>query len=93
VTETNTLHEYNEVQIGDTIGDKNRLIFMATKTSERVVGDCYASWIVATVKLGEYHPYAVWTVIASPTGFIAESGDYFFEIEDAVKRYRERGGK
>jgi hypothetical protein len=93
MTEVITLHEHNELQIGDLVGDTERMVIASTKLNERVLGDCYASWIVVAVKIGEYHPYAVWVVVATPKGFVAQQGDYFFEIGDAVKRYQERGGK
>lgn len=93
MTDILTLHEHNELQIGDLVGDTKRMVIASTKLHERVVGDCYASWVVVAVKITEYHPYAVWTVVATPKGFTAQQGDYFFELSDALKRYEERGGK
>lgn len=88
----NPLREYDELQLGDLVGDTKRMVLMRTKVSERIVGDCYASWTVIGVKITEYHPYVVWTVVATSKGFFAERGDYFFELKDARKRYQERGG-
>lgn len=93
MTKPNPLREYDELQLGDLVGDTKRMVLMRTKVSERVVGDCYASWTVIGVKITEYHPYVVWTVVATSKGFFAERGDYFFELKDALKRYEERGGK
>jgi hypothetical protein len=88
----NPLREYDELQLGDFVGDTQRMVLMRTKLSERVVGDCYASWVVIGVKITELHSYVVWTVIATSKGFVAERGDYFAELIDARKRYQERGG-
>lgn len=90
---TNVLNEYNELQIGDVVADTGRTVVAATKKAERIEGDSYAYWIAICHKEGEYHPYAVWNIIARPEGFIAEQGDYCFTISDAVKAYNERGGK
>jgi hypothetical protein len=89
----NPLREYDELQLGDFVGDTQRMVLMRTKVSERVVGDCYASWVVIGVKITEYHPYVVWTVVATSKGFFAERGDYFFGLGDALKGYEKRGGR
>lgn len=93
MTKENMLREYDELQLGDLIGDTDRMVLMRTKLHERIVGDCYATWVALVVKIGEYHPYAVWTVSATPRGFVAERGDYFFEMGDALKGYQNRGGQ
>ncbi len=90
---TDVLNEYSELQIGDLVGDTGRTVVAATKRGERIEGDSYAYWIAICHKASEYHPYVVWTVIARPSGFIAEQGDYCLTISEAVKVYNERGGK
>lgn len=90
---TNTLSEYDELRIGDSIADTGRTVVAETKLGERIVGDSYAHWITICFKEGEYHPFAVWTVIARPEGFFAEQGDYCFTFFDAVEAYSKRGGK
>ena len=90
---TNTLNEYSELLIGDLVGDTGRTVIAATKRGERIEGDSYAHWIAICHKEGEFHPYAVWTVIARPDGFIAEQGDYCSTISEAVEAYNKRGGK
>ena len=55
----NPLREYDELQLGDFVGDTQRMVLMRTKLSERVVGDCYASWVVIGVKITELHSYVV----------------------------------
>jgi len=90
---TNTLNELNELRVGDIVADTRRMVVALTKIADRVEGDSYAYWIAICHKEGEYHPYAVWNVIARPEGFVAESGDYCFTLAEAVKAYNRRGGK
>ena len=91
--ETNTLNEYNELRIGDIVGDTKRTVIACTKRGERIVGDSYATWVAICHKEGEYHPYVVWTVIARPNGWLAEGGDYRSTLEEAVEAYKGRGGE
>jgi predicted aminopeptidase len=90
---TNVLNEYNELRIGDIVADTKRIVIAATQKAERVEGDSYAYWVAICRKEGEYHPYAVWNVIARPEGFIAEQGDYCFTISEAIEVYAQRGGE
>jgi hypothetical protein len=69
------------------------MVIAATQKAERVEGDSYAYWVAICHKEGEYHPYAVWNVIARPEGFIAEQGDYCFTISEAIEVYAQRGGE
>lgn len=89
----NDLNLDNQLQIGDLVGDTNRMVIVSTKLADRVPGDSYARWITICHKEGEYHPYVVWDIYARPNGFAAGSGDYCFTIEDALTIYRKRGGK
>ena len=86
--ETNTLNEYSELRIGDKVGSTQRTVVAHTKRSERVVGDCYATWVALCVEETAFHPYVIWTVVARPEGFYAESGDYCSTIEEAVIAYK-----
>lgn len=90
---TNTLNEYNELRIGDLVGHTQRTVIAYTKRHDRVVGDVYASWIAICVDKTALHPYVVWTIIARPEGFVAESGDYCSTLEQALIAYKERGGE
>lgn len=84
---------FSELEIGQTILEGKATIVDCTKLRNRVVGDVYASWTAICVREHNLHPYVVWTVVARPNGFIAESGDYFETLERALERYRNRGGK
>jgi hypothetical protein len=91
--ETNTLNEYNELHIGDKVGSGGeRMVIAHTKLHNRIVGDCYATWIAICVDETGLHPYAIWNVIARPDGWLAESGDYCSTLEEALVAYKERGG-
>ena len=89
---TNELNLLNELRIGDIVGDTNRMVVAYTKKSDRIPGDSYATWIAICCKQDEFHPYVVWTIVARPEGFAAESGDYCFNIDQAVQAYKKRGG-
>lgn len=90
---TNTLREYDELRVGDAVGDTGRVVIARTKTGERVPGDTYASWTAICHDDTALHPYVVWTVIARPEGFIAEQGDYCLTLRTALKAYEARGGE
>lgn len=92
-TDTNTLNEYSELRIGDKVGSTQRMVIAYTKRNERVVGDCYATWVAICVEETEFHPYVVWTVVARPEGWLAESGDYCKTIDEALEAYKKRGGE
>jgi hypothetical protein len=83
----------NELEIG-TILHNGAVVIACTKKADRVVDETFASWITICMKdANDRDPYAVWTVIARPNGFIAETGDYSQNIIDAVSDYTRRGGK
>lgn len=84
---------YAEPEIGEVL-ETGATILALTKQTERVVGDCYASWVTLCYKSGtDYHPFVVWTVIARPDGFSAQTGDYAYTLAEAMKYYEKRGGK
>jgi hypothetical protein len=89
--ETNTLNEYNELRIGDTVAE--RTVIAYTKRNERIVGDVYASWVAVCVDETAFHPYVVWTVVARPEGWYAEQGDYCKTLDEALGAYKKRGGE
>lgn len=90
--ETNTLNEYSELRIGDKVGSTQRMVIAHTKRGDRVVGDCYATWVAICVEETAHHPYVVWTIVARPEGFYAETGDYCSTLEEALVAYKKRGG-
>jgi hypothetical protein len=91
--ETNTLNEYNELRIGEKVGSPDRMVIAYTKRNERVVGEVYASWVAVCVDETAFHPYVVWTVVARPEGWYAESGDYCETLDKALEAYKKRGGE
>jgi hypothetical protein len=91
--ETNTLNEYSELRIGDKVGSTQRMVIAYTKRGDRVVGDCYATWVAICVEETAFHPYAIWNVVARPEGWYAESGDYCSTLDEALRLYKKRGGE
>ena len=91
--EINQLNVYNELKIADLVGDTKRTVIACTKLADYDPGDSYARWITICHKHDEYHQFVVWDVIARPEGFYAGSGDYVFNLQDAVDRYQKRGGQ
>lgn len=83
----------SDLRIGDFIGDTNRMVIAYTKKGDRIPGDSYANWVAICAKHGEYHPYVVWYVNATPRGFSATTGDYCFTLEEALEVYKNRGGE
>lgn len=90
---TNTLHEYDELRIGDVVGDSKRTVIACTKKGERIPGDSYACWVAICYNETELHPYVVWNLIARQNGFIASQGDYCSTLREAVAAYEARGGE
>lgn len=89
---TNELNLDNQLQLGDIVGDSNRMVIACTKLTDRIPGDSFATWTAICVKDNAHHPYVVWTVVARPEGFYASNGEYCFTIQEAVKLYNQRGG-
>jgi len=89
----NILNEYDELRIGDVIGDTNRVVIASTKIQSRTPGDSYATFVAICHKEHDYHPYVVWIVTATSEGFKCSSGEYFANREYALRSYDRRGGK
>lgn len=84
---------WKELHIGDTVNTTATVVEL-TKLTERVVGDCFATWIAVCVRSdNDFHPYAVWQVVARPEGFSAGSGNYARTLQEATKYYHNRGGR
>lgn len=66
------------------------------KITERIKGDCYATWTVLCerdfVEADEkvIHPFIVWTLVARPEGWHFELGHYCATYEEARKKYDQR---
>ena len=87
---SNQLHLSNQLQIGDIVGDTKRMVIACKKTSERIPGETYSTWVAICAKEEELHPYVVWTVIARPEGFSCQGGQYARTLEEAINYYNQR---
>ena len=82
----------NKVTVG-TVINTTATVIKCEKKFDRVVGDCFATWLaICYDNANPIHPYVVWNVIARPEGFIAERGDYRKTLTEAVEAYEARGG-
>ena len=82
----------NEVTEG-TVVNTTAVVLKCQKQCDRVVGDCFASWLTICFDgSNPIHPFVVWNVIARPEGFHAERGDYRKTLIDALAAYEARGG-
>jgi hypothetical protein len=84
---TNELNTLNQLNLGDIVGDTNRMVIACHKISERVPGENYAVWVAICAKENERHPYVVWDVVARPEGFACQNGQYASELIQAVDYY------
>lgn len=86
--------EYRVLEKGNEV--EGHKVLRCNRLTERVVGDCYASWIalVETTNANDYHKYATMVIVARPDGWLAESGRYFVggDYEKAYGDYERRGG-
>lgn len=58
------------------------------KQSERVVGDCFASWTVLFERdASNRDPWVVWRLIARTEGWVLESGTYCMTEEEGRKAF------
>ena len=84
---------FAELALGEVIASGVTVLAL-TKTGNRELGDTYASWITLCYnESNPFHKFAVWTVVARPSGWERYSGDYCTTLTEAVARYAERGGK
>ena len=83
---------FNELSIGDILPNGAKVLAL-TKVGKREIGETYASWVTVCHRDNAYHPFVVWTVIARPEGFSCATGDYLFNLPDAMKHYGLRGGQ
>jgi len=76
---------------GDLVGTTGGIVLECERKGERVVGETYASWkALCFLPQNNYTPFVVWTVIARPNGFSAETGEYERTLEDALPTYQKR---
>lgn len=88
-----TAPEYRIVCRGLTINvnGQDLTVLDLVKRSERVIGDCYASWLVLVERDKSHRdPWVVWTLIARPDGWMLESGTYCMTEEEGRKAFAER---
>ncbi len=82
----------NEVTTG-TIINQTAVVLLCKKKHDRVVGDCFATWLAVCFDVNnQFHPYVVWNVVARPEGFHAQTGDYRKTLTEAIEAYEARGG-
>ena len=82
----------NELSVGTTL-DNTGVVIKCQKQCDRVIGDCFATWIaICYLPNNPIHPYVVWSIVARPEGFVAQSGDYRKTLTEAVEAYEARGG-
>ena len=83
---------FNELSIGTVIND-TALVVRCQKRFDRVVGDCFATWLAICFDVANpIHSYVVWEVVARPEGWSAGNGDYRKTLIQAVEAYENRGG-
>jgi len=87
------MHEYNTLMLGDIVGDTKRMVIACTKLADREPGESFAYWVAICVKEDAHHPYVVWTVVARPEGWHAQSGEYCTTLDEAITIYKTRGGE
>jgi hypothetical protein len=90
VSNEQTPPEFRIVCAGLTINVNNQdlLILDLVKRTERVVGDCYASWTVLFERDSSHRdPWVVWNLIARPDGWMVESGSYCMTEEEGRKAF------
>jgi len=76
---------------GDLVGTTGGIVLECERKGRRVVGETYASWkALCFLPQNNYTPFVVWTVIARPNGFSAETGEYERTLEDALPTYQKR---
>jgi hypothetical protein len=84
---------FAELKLGEVIANDITVLAL-TKKNDREIDDSYASWITVCYNPSNpFHKFAVWTVVARPSGWERYSGDYCTTLTEAVACYSERGGK
>lgn len=83
--------------IGDTLQPGSQLmngavVIACTKIADAEPGETYAWWVAVCARSGAFHPFVVWNVVGHPDGFVAQSGDYYHHIIEALGRFQDRGG-
>jgi len=85
---------YEELAIDDVLHTPaGAKVIECHKISSRVPNECFASWTAVCEWADTFMPFVVWTIIARPEGFVAESGTYCKTIEQAIEIYDKRVGR
>jgi hypothetical protein len=93
ITDNSADLTFAELSLGEVIAPEITVLAL-TKKNDRVIDDSLASWITVCYNPNNvFHKFAVWTVVARPTGWERYSGDYCDTLVQAVACYTERGGK
>lgn len=78
----------DQLHRGDLVGTTGGIVLECEQRTERVVGEQYASWkALCFLPQNNFTPFVVWTVIARPNGFVAESGEYRRNLPEALHAY------
>jgi len=88
---TTTYTMGDTLQVGSQLMN-GAIVVACTKIIERDPGEVRAVWVAVCIRSGEFHPFVVWNVIATPEGFFAQSGDYYHHVVEALGRFQDRGG-
>lgn len=79
-----------QLKRGDIVGHSGGVVIESTLNRARGDG-FYATWTaLCLLPDNDYTPFVVWTVIARPEGFSAESGDYTRTLAEAVTAFTKR---
>ena len=84
---------YEELAIGDVLhSPAGAKVIRRYKKSHREPNSMFATWTAVCEWTDTFTPFVVWTIIARPEGFVAESGSYCKTIEQAIEVYNNRVG-
>ena len=88
---TTTYTMGDTLQVGSQLMN-GAIVVACTQIAEYEPGEVFAVWVAVCVRSGQFHPFVVWNVIATREGFVAQSGDYFHHVIEAIGRFQDRGG-
>lgn len=88
---TTTYTMGDTLQVGSQLMN-GAIVVACTQIAKYEPGEVFAVWVAVCVRSRQFHPFVVWNVIATPEGFVAQSGDYYHHVIEAVGRFQDRGG-
>jgi hypothetical protein len=81
------------LRVINSTGDVDVTIVAETRRGERVMGDCFAHWVVIAEREATPHPFVVWNAVARTEGWHFEAGEYYATYDEAYEAYERRGGR